>query len=202
MSAIKWFTSLFTVEDFLAFESLSPIKHEYLGGLIYPLKEECALHRTVCANSFAAMQRRLQGRPWCVVNSDTKLRLRSPTRVSFYYPDVAVVRRADSLSQLFQDNPAVLIEVLSKRTRRTDEVEKKDAYLNIPSLSVYLLVEQEFPAVVAFRRTETGFVREVYEGLDAVIPLGEIEIELPLREIYEAVTFVAEADEDEEVLGR
>jgi hypothetical protein len=45
-----------------------------------------------------------------------------------------------------------------------------------------------------FRRTDQGFVREVYQGLDAVVPLKEIEIELPLKEIYEAVEFVPESD--------
>src|SRR5262249_55074732 len=94
----------------------------------------------------------------------------------------------------FQDEPAVLAEVLSRSTRRIDEGEKKNAYLTIPSLGAYLLIEQEFPAVVAFRRTEQGFVREVYQGLEAVIPLPEIETELPLSEIYEAVEFVPEAD--------
>ena len=67
----------------------------------------------------------------------------------------------------------------------------------IPSLSVYLLVEQEIPAVIAFRRTAQGFVREVYEGLDAVIPLGEIDTELPLcPEVYQRVEFVPETGED------
>ena len=50
---------------------------------------------------------------------------------------------------------------------------------------------------MVFRRTDQGFVREVYEGLDAVVPLPEIEIDLPLAEIYDGVEFTAEADEDE-----
>ena len=50
--------------------------------------------------------------------------------------------------------------------------------------------------VHAYRRTETGFVREVYEGLDAVIPLGEIEIELPLAEIYAGVEFTPEPSDE------
>lgn len=49
----------------------------------------------------------------------------------------------------------------------------------------------------AFRRTEQGFVREVWQHLDAVLPLPEIGIDLPLAEIYEAVEFSAESDEDE-----
>jgi len=91
----------------------------------------------------------------------------------------------------------VLVEVLSRRTRRIDEGEKRDAYLTIPSLAVYLLIEQDAAAAVALRRTEGGFVREVHEGLDAVLPLGEIGIELPLAEIYEAVEFTPEPGDEE-----
>jgi Uma2 family endonuclease len=73
------------------------------------------------------------------------------------------------------------------------EGEKKDAYLTIPSLSVYLVIEQESSAVVAYRRTDQRFVREVYGDRGGVIPLPEIEIELPLAEIYEGVEFIPEA---------
>ena len=57
------------------------------------------------------------------------------------------------------------------------------------------IVETESPAVVAFRRTEAGFVREVYLGLDAVLPLPEIDIELPLAELYVGATFAPEPQE-------
>ena len=50
---------------------------------------------------------------------------------------------------------------------------------------------------VVHRRTEQGFVREVYEGLDALLPLAEVDIELPLAEIYDGVEFLPEPEEDE-----
>lgn len=90
----------------------------------------------------------------------------------------------------------MLFEVFSKSTRRTDEGEKKDAYLTIPSLKVYVMVEQESAAMIVFRRTSEGFVREVYQGLDAVLPLSEIDIELPLAEAYERVEFLPEQAEE------
>jgi hypothetical protein len=73
----------------------------------------------------------------------------------------------------------------------------KHEYLTIPSLAVHVLVEQETPAVVAFRRTEHGFVREVYQGLDDVLPLKDIGIDVPLADIYEAVEFTPEPEPDE-----
>jgi Uma2 family endonuclease len=125
-------------------------------------------------------------------NSDTKIRVRLPTHVRFYYPDASVICRPNPQSDSFQDEPAAIVEVLSRKTRRIDEGEKKDAYLTIPSLSAYLLVEQEMPAVVVHRRTEQGFVREVYEGLSAVIPLPDLDTSLPLAELYDGVEFAPE----------
>jgi Uma2 family endonuclease len=66
--------------------------------------------------------------------------------------------------------------------------------LTINSLAVYLLIEQDAAYVTAYRRSQEGFVTEVYQGLDAVIPLAEIEAELPLAELYEAVEFIPEPE--------
>jgi hypothetical protein len=52
------------------------------------------------------------------------------------------------------------------------------------------------PTVVVHRRTEQGFVREVFDGLERVIPLAEIETELPLTEIYDGIQFAPEPDDE------
>jgi Uma2 family endonuclease len=187
---------LLSVAEYLASERASPVKREYLGGLVYPRPEERNRHNLIASNVLGVLGFRLRGKRGWPYNSDTKIRVRLPTQVRFYYPDVSVICRPNPPNDSFQDVPAVIVEVLSRSTRRTDEGEKRDAYLTIPSLSVYLLVEQESPAIVAFRRTEQGFVREVYEGLDAVVPLGEIETELPLAEVFETVEFGLEPSED------
>ncbi len=190
--------NLVSVQSYLAGELVSPVKHEYLGGVVYAMAGARNAHNIIAGNIFGALHARLRGKPCRPFNSDTKIRLRLLTQVRFYYPDASVVCRPNPQTDSFQDEPVVLFEVLSRRTRRIDEGEKRDAYLTIPSLSVYVLIEQETAAVVAFRRTEGGFVREVYEGLDAVLPLvGDIGIDLPLAEIYETVELAAEPEEDE-----
>lgn len=76
--------------------------------------------------------------------------------------------------------------------------EKKDAYLTIPSLAVYLLAEQAEPRVIAYRRGPGGeFGREIFTGLDATIPLPEIGLSLPLAELYEGVDFAPEPEAEE-----
>ena len=195
-AALKW--NLVSVDDYLAGELASPIKHEYLGGVVYAMAGARNLHNRIATNVLGTLHSRLRGQPCQPFNSDTKIRIRLPTQTRFYYPDASIVCRPNADDDSYQDEPALIAEVLSKRTRRIDEGEKKDASLSIPSLNVYLLVEQDAPLVTLFRRTEAGFVREVYEGLDVVIPLDEIDIVLPLAEIYAGVEFVPEPSDDEE----
>jgi Uma2 family endonuclease len=194
-AAPKW--QLVSVDDYLAGELDSPVKHEYLGGVLYAMAGARNVHNVIASNTLVTSGSRLRGKPCRAFNSDTKIRVRLPTHIRFYYPDSSVVFRPNPPDDSFQDEPAVLFEVLSRRTRRTDEGEKKDAYRTIPSLSVYVLIEQESPTVIAFRRTEAGFVREVYTGLDAVLPLGEIGIDLPLGDIYDGVEFTPEPSLEE-----
>jgi Uma2 family endonuclease len=190
--------NLISVDDYLAGELISPVKHEYLGGVVYAMAGARNAHNLISTNTIVALGSRLRGRRCRPYNSDTKIRVRLPNQVRFYYPDASVICRPNPQTDSFQDEPAVLFEVLSRRTRRIDEGEKKDAYQTIPSLGVYVLVEQTTALVTAFRRTEQGFVREVYEGLEAVLPLPEIEIELPLAEIYEGVEFTPEPESQED----
>ena len=73
-----------------------------------------------------------------------------------------------------------------------DRREKKIAYLGIPSVRCYLLVEQEFAKVDVYRRSNSDFDHEIYNGLNSVIPLSEIGVELSLSDIYERVEFQPE----------
>jgi Uma2 family endonuclease len=147
------------------------------------------VHNTIAVSFLGTLYGRLRGRTCQPFNSDTKVRIELPTHTRFYYPDGMIVCQHSPPEATYQDWPAVIAEVVSESTRRTDEGEKRDAYFALPSLRVYLLIEQESPLVTAYRRTEQGFVRELYDGLDAVVPLGEVDAELPLAELYERVEF-------------
>lgn len=147
-----------SVREYLADEELSPIKREYVGGAIFPRPDTNNRHNLIAGNTLGSMHLRLRGERCQVFSSDTKIRMRLPHQVRFYYPDASVVCQPNPPDDSFQDDPAVIVEVASRSTRRVDEGEKKDAYLTIPSLTVYLIVEQDSPSVVAYRRTEQAFV--------------------------------------------
>jgi len=186
--------NLISVEDYLVGELTSPIKHEYLGGIVHAMAGARNRHTTITMHTMGSLFVRLRGKRCRPFTSDAKIRIRLQKHIRFYYPDGSVVCRPNPEDDSFQDEPVVIAEILSRATRRIDMGEKLDAYLTIPSLAVYLLIEQDMPAIVAHRRTPHGFVREVHEGLAAVVPLAEIETELPLAEVYEGVVFVEGED--------
>lgn len=178
-----------TPEEYLRGELEAAIKHEYVAGAVYAMAGARNQHNDVAGNVFAALHAKLRGKPCRPYNSDTKVRIRLPNEVRFYYPDAQVTCRPNPPQDTFQDHPTVVIEVLSEGTRRADEGEKREAYLALSSLDTYLLVESDEALVVALQRTNTGFVREVHAGLEAVIPLGSIGVQLSLAEIYERASF-------------
>ena len=186
--------ALISVDDYLDGEQVSSVRHEYLGGSVYAMSGGRVRHNTIKGNVFAYLHARLRGKPCQPFDSDMKIRIRLRSHICFYYPDVSVICDSNPADSTFQDQPVVVVEVLSDSTRRIDEGEKKDAYVTIPSLQVYVLVEQDDPSVIVHRRTEQGFVREAYVGTEAVIPLPEINTELPLSELYDGTDFSAPAE--------
>ena len=194
-AALKW--NLVSVEDYLRNELSSEIKHEYIGGVVYAMAGARNAHNMIVDNTFGSWHFRLRGKPCRPHGSNTKVRIQLPHQSRFYYPDNMVICEPNSQDDTFQDKPVALFEVLSRSTRRIDQGEKKDGYLTIPSLRVYVMIEQDSPAMIVFRREAKGFTREIYTGLDAVLPLSEIDIELPLAEIYDGIEFSPESDAEE-----
>jgi len=189
MTALKQPETL-SIEVYLEGEEDADVRHEFLGGVVHAMAGGTNRHNSIATNALAFLHGKLRGKTCQSFNSDTKVRIQYPDHTRFYYPDAMVVCRKNSETDHFQSLPDVVIEVLSESTRRTDMGEKKDAYFTIPSLKVLLLVDSEKVEVTAYRRDGGGgFRAELYEGLEEVVLLPEIDVELALGEIYERVEF-------------
>lgn len=181
-----------SIEDYLAGEERGDIKHEYLGGTVHAMAGASNRHNAIAGNVLGLLFGQLRGKSCRPFNSDTKVRIEFPDHTRFYYPDAMVVCLPNPDTDHFQDRPVVIVEVLSDSTRRTDLGEKRDAYLAVPSLKVLIFVEQDAPFITLYRRKpEGGFSYESHSGLDAVVPLPEIETSLSLADLYERIEFGA-----------
>lgn len=105
------------------------------------------------------------------------------------FPDVMVHcgpfdRDATSLS-----DPVVLFEVVSPGSQLRDRVEKGSLYVRLASLQHFVLVDRDSPSIQLASRTAPRSWTEPEDvvGLDKVLALPAIGVELPLAEIYRDV---------------
>jgi len=180
---------LITVEEYLADERVSEVKHEYTGGYVYAMAGGRNVHNTVATAFLIAVGTLLRGKPCQPFNSDTKVRVLCQGHTRFYYPDAMIVCEPNPADDTFQDKPVVIAEVISESTRRIDEGEKRDAYLTLPTLSTYLLIDTASPGAVVYQRSGDGFIARRYDGRSARVPLPALGVDLPLEDLYERVNF-------------
>ena len=188
MSTAEQF-DFYSVNAYLAAEELAATRSEFVNGLIRSMAGATNRHNSVAVNVQGMLWSQLKGHSCRPFNSDTKIRVRRGEATWFYYPDASIVCESNRATETFQDRPVVVIEVLSQSTRAVDLDEKLTAYLSIESLQVYVLLEQDKPYAIAMRRTPAGFLREVYEGLEAVVALPTVDCTLSLDEVYSGVEF-------------
>lgn len=115
----------------------------------------------------------------CIAHG-SELKVVTPTRVR--YPDAAVIcGDPDGASDVME--PTAVFEVLSPSTAMTDRRVKPFDYASVLSIQVYVILDSEKPDATAMRRSN-GWEAEAFSGLDAIIPLPEIGITLPLSALY------------------
>src|ERR1022692_1788130 len=83
--------NLISIDEYLAGELVSPIKHEYLGGVVYAMAGARNSHNLIKGNIFGTLHARLRGKRCRAWDSDTKIRIHLPNQTRFYYPDDSVV---------------------------------------------------------------------------------------------------------------
>lgn len=173
-----------TVEDYLAAEEHSEVRHEYLGGVVYAMSGATRRHNSVAGNLYMSLRQHLQGGGCRVYMSDVRVNLAWQDDQYFYYPDLVVTCDPRDNHPRFVRHPVLLIEVLSDSTRRVDQREKLFAYRTIESLQEYVLVEPDSPEITVFRRS-ADWAGVKYAGEEAVAELTSAGFKLPLSRVYE-----------------
>jgi Uma2 family endonuclease len=190
-----------SVEAYLAFEERSPVKHEYVAGEVYAMSGVTTRHNLINFNVARHLHQAARARGCRVFIAEVKLRAAADR---IYYPDVIVACGKAAQVELIIEEPTLVVEVTSPSTRATDRREKLDGYRRIPSLQMYLIVDQRRRHVHVYGRDETGeWVRAEMTGSD-VIPISVLDTGLTLDDIYEDVPLpplaVGEGEEWEDYL--
>ncbi len=174
-------TNLMSTEEYLQGELVSEVKHELIDGYAYAMAGAHANHERISINISAEFSMHLKNLPCEPFGSDMKVK----AGLNFFYPDLSVVCDFDESQPYYTEAPVIIVEVLSKSTRKTDQTIKRRAYLNLPSLQEYVLIEQDFVDVEVIRRSEGWQSKHYY--LDDKVTFESMELTLPVVDIYHRV---------------
>lgn len=179
-------------EEYLRGEELALEKHEYVNGMVFKKYGASGMaggtrqHATIAGNIHGALHNALRGKKCRPYIENMKLRVQRASETRFFYPDVMVVCEP-STSDVWEDKPVVIFEVLSESTEREDMGDKRAAYLAIPSLAAYVLLDSRNVDALVIRQDGASWTSTPLRELADVIELPEIGASLPLSAAYEGV---------------
>lgn len=168
-------------EDYLALEETGEIRHELIDSKLYAMIGTTDLHNLIAGGLYTALRSRLRGGLCRVFMENVKVRVEDDA----FYPDVFVTCGICDNDRLVKTEPVLIAEVLSPTSVQRDRVVKPPRYRQLASLQAYLLLSQEAPRVERYGPPDWQSKREY--GLDDLIDLPELQLALPVREIYEEV---------------
>lgn len=181
---IQWISP----EDYLEGELHSDVRHEYIFGDVRAMAGASERHNTISLNIATALREHFRGKKCRAYINDMKVRLTRADRQVFYYPDVLVACQGDEEeSPYYRDYPAVIFEVLSPETQRTDLHEKYFAYTSIPSLHTYVVIARDEISVEVFRRAGPPWSVQKLTLSEDELVIPEIDFRMTVKRIYEDV---------------
>jgi len=176
-----------TIDEYLQFDLESIVRHEYIGGQVYPVLKDSHNLKIIAENLFARLRTQLYGTDCQVFTSDMKIRIESIN--AFYYPEVSVVRDYEDRELYYKTRPCLIAEVISPITERIDRNEKLFNYRQLSSLQEYILVHQSEMKVEIYRKIyHNNWLMQILTE-DNILKLQSVDIEITMAEIYEDIEF-------------
>jgi Uma2 family endonuclease len=187
-----------TMQEYLRRERESEFKHEYRDGYMIPVGEMLAMsggtipHSQIKVNLVGALHRLLRGKKCRPYDSDLLILLAHANKGT--YPDASVFCEPLEVTEEEKNaptNPSAIFEVLSSSTEAYDRGEKFEAYQQVASMRLYVLISQKHPLVEVFERPDSGtqWLYTAYARLENIAKLPALGIEFLLADLYENVEF-------------
>ena len=161
------------VNEYLAWALTQPGRYELVDGEVVAMSPESAGHAAVKFAVQRALLAGVQARrlPCHVLPDGMTVRIDEATA---YEPDALVYCGATLPGAAIEvPNPVIVVEVLSRSTRRIDASAKLADYFRLPSVAHYLIVDPDKPLVVHHARGSGATI------LTRVVTQETIELDPP-----------------------
>ena len=179
-------SDLIAPADYLAGENDGSIRHEFIDGRVFAMAGASERHSIIKLNVTRAFDGSIFDT--CrVFDRDMKLEVKENAGTRYYYPDVFVSCEPGDQSGYVRRDAVLVIEILSPSTARIDRYEKLSAYMTLPMLQEYVLIDQSMPLVEIHRR-RNAWQREPFFAGD-MVTFESVNQTMTLDQIYRRITF-------------
>ena len=174
--------------------------YELVAGCAVMMPRPSRAHGILVMNLAALLRARLDRRQRTVI-AEFGLDVGPQT---LRYPDILVDRAGGRSTDYTATAPVLLAEVLSPSSADVDLGDKVAEYLRIPSLLAYIVLSQDAAKAWVYARAAAGFGPGPAQicGIDGVIAIAPLQLELPLADIYADVLDVEPPNSRNTVLPR
>jgi Uma2 family endonuclease len=173
-----------SVTEYLELEKRSGVRHEYVDGELHAMAGDKKRNNRIVGKVYRLLADLAEAKGCQVFFTVVKTQV-AETR--YRYPDVIVTCEEDT-DEYTVKAPCALFEVLSETTEDIDATDKLEEYLKLLSLERYVMLRQDRPLAMVYKRTETGWAFEILDG-DAEIDVPCLETNLKLDQVYAGITF-------------
>jgi Uma2 family endonuclease len=174
-------------EQYLEFERAAEHKNEYYYGQILSMSGASLKHNIIDGNLLSNIGQFLKDKPCRILPAN--MRVSTPTRDSYMYPDASIVCGEPVLEDDKFDtltNPSVIFEILSPSTRSIDKGRKFFFYQQILSLQEYHMIDSLKRFIhIARKQPDQSWKVETISRETVSIFIGPINYHLSLDQIYE-----------------
>lgn len=180
-------TRPWTLDEFFAWQVEQDERYELVNG--FPARMMTGAsnrHDVIVSNILLRLGTRLLGKPCRPFTGDGAVET-LPGQIR--RPDAGIDCGSFDPDGYLAAEPAVVFEVLSPSTRDFDRLRKVEEYKRVSTMRHIVVVEPTRPQVLVWSRDGDAWTPEEITGLDGVIRLDAVSIELPLAELYDRLSF-------------
>ena len=172
---------------FLEWDAGEGQRCELVGGRVVMMPRPSQAHGMIVLNLAMLLRTKLDPKQWVVIMEfglDT-----GPDTLR--YPDIVVYPSGSPGKSYTTSMPVLLVEVLSPSSAEVDFGDKAAEYLELPSLLAYIVLSQDEPKAWMWSQASKSAPfapgPKVISGSETIIPVGGLELELSLADIYAGI---------------
>ncbi len=171
-----------TTEEYLELEKRSEVRHEFVDGVLHAMAGDKKQNNRVVRRLVRLLDRRAEEKNCDVFFTVVKMKVDNNR---YRYPDVVVTCEEDADEYLIEA-PCAVFEVLSESTQSTDETEKLEEYLKIPSVERYVLLRQDRALAYVYSRSGDSWRFDLLEQ-SGEFDVPCLDLSIRLEDIYTGI---------------